>query len=74
MENVYAVYHENNGCMNVIANSEEEAREQFYRSIESCIGHHLKICGCYGEKKPMDRSKIVQITKVEMVGMIDDKG
>ena len=62
----YLVSHEK-GSMNVFADSEEEATEAFYESIEGMIGHHLKICGCFGEKQHMDRSKIVRITKIEKV-------
>ena len=62
----YLVSHEN-GSMHVFADSEEEAVDAFYESIESVIGHHLKICGCFGPKKPLDRSKIVRIIKIEKV-------
>ena len=67
MDQRYVVSHENGGSMMVLANTEEEAREAFYESIEGCIGHHLKSCGCFGEKKPIDRSKVVRITKIEKV-------
>ena len=62
----YKVWHEK-GSMMVYAENEEEAIEAYYESVEGMIGHHLKICGCFGEKKPLDRSKVNKIIKIEEV-------
>jgi hypothetical protein len=69
----YIVTHER-GIMGVIADSEEEAREQYYNSIEGMVGHYLKICGCFGPKSPIDRTKVSQIVSIEEGGKIDEKG
>jgi len=68
MEHRYVVWHEKGGCMQVFAESEEGARDAFYDSIESCVGHQFKICGCFGPKQKLDRSKFLQITKIERIG------
>lgn len=68
MEHRYVVMDEKGGRMQVIAESAEGARDAFYDSIEGCVGHYLKICGCFGPKQKLDRSKFVQITKIERIG------
>lgn len=62
--NHYIVTHEK-GVMTVIANSKQEAEEQYYKSIEGMIGHHLGICGCSGPKRPLDRTKVSQIVRID---------
>ena len=63
----YRITHEKGGIHTVFAKDPSDAIDQFYNGIKSTIGHHLKICGCFGEEKPLDRSKIVRITKIEEV-------
>jgi acetyl-CoA carboxylase carboxyltransferase component len=61
----FIVWHEKGGFVHVLASDEEDAIEQFYEAISSMIGHTLKICGCFGEEKPLDRSKVIRPIKVE---------
>lgn len=49
---VYFVWHEKGGYIQVFADSEEDAREQFYLVLESIFG-------------PIARGAVVNITKVE---------
>ena len=67
--NIYVVHHENGGTMQVYATDEDDAIEQYYHTLESILGHHLKICDCYG-KKPIDRSKVARPLRVEKVGKL----
>ena len=60
----FKVHHENGGSIVVQAENEKDAVEKFYESIKGMIGHQWKICKCYGDK-PLDRSKVVRITKIE---------
>lgn len=64
----YKVHHENGGTIIVEADDENGAVEAFYASIKSMIGHQWKICSCYGDK-PLDRSKVVAITKIERLSI-----
>ena len=65
----YIIHHEK-GVMAVLANSEKEAEEQYYESLEGMIGHYLKICGCFGPKSPIDRTKVSQIISIERRGKV----
>ena len=56
----FQVTHER-GAMMVIAKDKDDAVDQFYESISSVIGHTLKICGCFGDPKPIDRLEPNQI-------------
>jgi len=60
----FFVYHERGGYIHVIAKDKEDAVEEFYNALHSIMGHQLKICDCYGESKPIDRDKVVRITKI----------
>lgn len=54
--------------MTVLATDEGDAIEKYYQAIESCIGHTLKICGCFGPKQPLNRSKVTRPVKVIPMG------
>lgn len=64
-EKLFIVHHENGGRIQVYAKDKEDAVEAFYESLKSMIGHALGACDCYKEPKPLDRSKLVRITKIE---------
>jgi len=66
----YKVTHERDGYIVVIADDAEDAVDKYYESIESMIGHQLRICGCFGEEKPLDRSKVLGIKKIEYIGKL----
>jgi len=61
----FKVFHEKGGFFLVLAKNETDAIEQYYHSLESIIGHQLKICGCFGERKPIDRNEVLRPVKVE---------
>lgn len=63
----FFVWHEKGGYVHVFARDSEDAVEKYYESIESVIGHYMKICACFGEPKHLDRSKVIKPTRVEEV-------
>lgn len=68
MKKQFRVFHNRGGSISVFAQDKEDAIEEYYRSLESIIGHHLKICGCFGERKPIDRKLVARPTKIEEIG------
>lgn len=64
---VYRVHHEAGGYTQVFAENEDGAVEAYYAALEGILGHHLKICECFGEKKPIDRTKVARPTRVELM-------
>jgi hypothetical protein len=61
----FIVWHEKGGYIHVFARDKEDAIDQFYEAIRSMICHTLKICSCFGEEKPLDRSKVIRPIRVE---------
>jgi hypothetical protein len=66
-ERYFKVWKENGGFIFLPAKNEDDAVEEYYDAIRSMIGHAWKICTCYGEPKPLDRSKVVRPIRVEEV-------
>ena len=63
--NVYKVWHERNGFIQVFAMDEKDAVEQYYLAIESMIG-----------KKSFDKNSVLKVNKVEFVctvSKVDDE-
>lgn len=60
----YWVFHEKNGYHHVLAKDPRDAIEQYYDGLKSIIGHHLKICPCFGDKR-LDRSKVLRPKQVK---------
>ena len=63
MKNFF-VFHEKGGYIHVIAQDKEDALEKYYEALEGIMGHQLKICGCFGDKKPIDRSQVLKPVRV----------
>ena len=64
----YRVWHERKGYIQVFAKNEKDAEEEYYHALEGILGHQLGLCLCFNEKrKPIDRSKVLRIVRVELV-------
>ena len=61
----YKVWHEKGGYIVVQAKSMADAPEEYYKALESMLGHYLKTCGCFGERQPIDRDKVFRIERIE---------
>ena len=60
----YTVTNDRDQKFAVIAENKEKAVEEYYRSLESTIGHSLKICKCFGDPKPIDRTIVPSIKSI----------
>lgn len=60
----FLVINEIGAQINVIAKNKIDAVDQYYNSMKSILGHQMKICGCFGLEKPLDRSKIWKPVRV----------
>ena len=64
-QHLFKVYVDNGSVHTLLAENADDAVEEYYKSVASMIGHHLKICGCFGPKKLIDRSKLSAPNKIE---------
>jgi hypothetical protein len=58
---------ENGATHTVYGDDEAAAKEAYWDSLTSIIGHSLGICGCFGPPKPIDRSRFVHPVSVERI-------
>jgi hypothetical protein len=64
-DNMYLVYDERGGRMQVTAIDKNDAIEKYWECMESIFGHIEKSCDCFKNPLPFPREKYLQPVSVK---------
>lgn len=69
----YKITAEGGQVIYVLAKNKEDAYEEYWKALHSMLAHQDKVCSCFGDEKPLDRSKYSQPVKAELVDELHSK-